>query len=434
MIFLQFAVVLLAIFIGARLGGIGLGAMGGVGLAILTFGFNLEPTSPPIDVILMILAVVTAAATLQATGGMDYLVKVAEKLLRKNPKAITFMAPFATYCFTFFAGTGHVAYSLLPVISEVAHEQKVRPERPLSIAVIASQQAIVASPISAATVALLGILSPYGITLPQILMVTIPATLLGIMFSAFVINKKGAELEDDPVYQKKLQEGLKLSKSKSSNDSITKEAKLSVIFFLAAAVAIVVLGSFEQLRPSFGEDSVMSMPVTIQIVMLSVAALNLIVCKADAEKVASGSVFRAGCIAVVAILGIAWLGDTFFQANMDTIEPHIEGMVTTAPWIFAFALFVMSILLNSQAATTVALMPLGLALGISPVLLIAMFPAVNGYFFLPNYGPIIAAISFDKTGTTKIGKYVFNHSFMIPGLITIITSLALGFLFVGLFL
>ncbi|WP_350342853.1 anaerobic C4-dicarboxylate transporter [Proteinivorax tanatarense] len=434
MILLQFLIVILAIFIGARLGGIGLGAMGGVGLAILTFVFNLQPTSPPIDVMLMILAVVTAAATLQATGGMNYLVKVAEKILRKNPNSITFMAPLVTYLFTFFAGTGHVAYSLLPVISEVAREQKVRPERPLSIAVIASQQAIVASPISAATVALLGILSPYGITLPQILMVTIPATLLAIMFSAFMIRNKGAELEKDLEYQKRLKKGLKKAETSDFDSVITSSAKLSVIFFMAAAVIIVVLGTFEQLRPSFGDDGVMSMAATIQIVMLTVAALNLLVCKADVDEVASGSVFRSGCIAVVAIFGIAWLGDTFFQANMDTIEPAIEGMVTSAPWIFAFALFAMSILLNSQAATTVSLMPLGLALGISPVLLIAMFPAVNGYFFLPNYGPIIAAIGFDRTGTTKIGKYVFNHSFMVPGLIAIITSLVLGFLFAGILL
>ena len=431
---LQFAIVLLAIFIGARIGGIGLGAMGGLGLLILSFVFNVQPTSAPIDVMLMIFAVVTAAATMQATGGMAYLVKVAEKILRKNPTLITYMAPLVTYVFTVFAGTGHVAYSVLPVIAEVAREQKIRPERPLSIAVIASQQAIVASPISAATVALLGILSPFDITLPQILMVTSPATLLGVLISAFLIRNKGVELENDSEYQRRLKHGLESTSAGSEEEAITSKSKLSVIFFLIGTISIVLFGTFEQLRPTFGEGTILGMATTIQIVMLSVAALNLLVCKADVEKVATGSVFRSGAVAIVAIFGIAWLGDSFFRGHMGTIGPAIEGMVTSAPWVFALALFIMSILLNSQAATTTALMPLGLALGISPVLLIAMFPAVNGYFFLPNYGPIIAAIGFDRTGTTKIGKYIFNHSFMVPGLIATVVSLVLGFLLSGILL
>lgn len=430
----QFIIVLLAIFIGARIGGIGLGAMGGLGLAVLAFVFNVQPTSAPIDVMLMIFAVVTAAATLEATGGMNYLVKLAEKVLRKNPTAITYMAPIVTYVFTVFAGTGHVAYSVLPVISEVAREQKIRPERPLSIAVIASQQAIVASPISAATVALLGILSPFDITLPQILMITIPATFIAIMVSAFMIRNKGEELENDPEYQRRLKKGLETAEKNGEENTITSKSKLSVLFFLVGTLSIVLFGTFAQLRPTFGDGRVMGMSTTIQIVMLSVAALNLLVCKADVEKVAAGSVFKSGAVAIVAIFGIAWLGDSFFRGHMDTIAPAIEGMVTTAPWVFALALFIMSILLNSQAATTTALMPLGLALGISPLLLIAMFPAVNGYFFLPNYGPIIAAIGFDRTGTTKIGKYIFNHSFMVPGLIATVVSLVLGFILAGILL
>lgn len=433
MFWLEFAVVIIAIFIGARIGGIGLGVMGGVGLAILTFGFGLEPTAPPIDVMLMIVAVVTAAGTLQAAGGINYLVAIAEKVLRKNPNRITFMAPIVTYFFTFFAGTGHVAYTLLPVISEVAQESKVRPERPLSIAVIASQQAITASPISAATVALVALLSPYDVSLLQIIGVTIPATFIGIMVAAFTIRKKGAELEDDPVYKRLLENGLEPIRTEKEKMVVTVFSKVSVILFMFAAILIVLLGSFPELRPAWnnGEELVrLSMPYTIQIIMLSVSALIILSCKANVQKIAEGSVFRAGIVAVVAIFGIAWMGDTFFQSNMDTIEPAVQGMVTTAPWVFAFALFVMSILLNSQAATVGALVPLGLTLGINPLFMIAMFPAVNGYFFIPNYGPIIAAISFDRTGTTKIGKYVLNHSFMIPGLVTSIVAVALGFLFV----
>ena len=431
MFILQFIIVLLAILIGARIGGIGLGIMGGVGLAILTFIFNLEPTSPPIDVMLMILAVVTAAGTLQAAGGMNVLVDLAEKILRKNPSRITFMAPITTYFFTFFAGTGHVAYTLLPVISEVAQESKVRPERPLSVAVIASQQAIVASPISAATVALLALIAGFDFTLMNILMITVPATFIGIMTAAFVMKNRGPELENDPEYLRRLNDGMEPAKQEREKREVTSRSIYSVWLFLFAAILIVFLGTFEQLRPTFGtgdEMTTLSMPHTIQIVMLTIAALILLICKVDAAKIATGSVFRAGIVAVVAIFGIAWMGDSFFTANMDVIEPAVQGMVETAPWVFAFALFIMSIFLNSQAATVGALMPLGLTLGINPAFLIAMFPAVNGYFFMPNYGPIIAAIGFDRTGTTKIGKYVFNHSFMLPGLIATFVAVAVGYL------
>ncbi|RNA66830.1 anaerobic C4-dicarboxylate transporter family protein [Alteribacter keqinensis] len=433
MIWIQLAVVLLAIFIGARMGGVGLGVMGGVGLGVLTFGFGLQPTEPPIDVMLMIVAVVTAAGALQAAGGMDYLVTVAEKILRKNPQRITFMAPVTTYLFTFFAGTGHVAYTLLPVIAEVSQESKVRPERPMSVAVIASQQAITASPISAATVALLALLAPFDVTLLQILGVTIPATFLGIMTAAFVVSKKGAELEEDPEYKRRLERGLEPIREARAKIVVTAQAKFAVGLFLFASIFIVILGSFPELRPAWetgGGVEELSMPYAIQIIMLSVAAVIILFCKADVGKIASGSVFRAGIVAVVAIFGIAWMGDTFFQGNSEAIESSMQGLVTAAPWLFAAALFVLSILLNSQAATVTALMPLGLSLGINPFFLIAMFPAVNGYFFIPNYGPIIAAINFDRTGTTKIGKYVLNHSFMIPGLVTTVTAVALGFLFI----
>ncbi|MFA9557202.1 anaerobic C4-dicarboxylate transporter family protein [Evansella sp. AB-rgal1] len=437
MFWLQFVVVLICIFIGARIGGIGLGVLGGVGLAVLAFGFQLPPTAPPIDVMLMIVAVITAAGALQAAGGMEYLVSLAEKALRKNPERITFMAPTVTYLFTFFAGTGHVAYTLLPVISEVAQESKVRPERPLSIAVIASQQAITASPISAATVALLALLDPFGITLLQIIGITIPATFIGIMVSAFFIRKKGLELEDDPEYKARIEKGLEPIRQVREGEKVTTKSKIAVGLFLFGAVLVVLLGSFPELRPTYTGaegNTQLSMPYAIQIIMLTISALIIVFCKADVQKLATGSVFRAGIVAVVAIFGIAWMGDTFIQANMDTIQSGVQGMVTASPWVFAFALFLMSILLNSQAATVRALVPLGLSLGISPIFLIAMFPAVNGYFFMPNYGPIIAAIGFDRTGSTKIGKFVFNHSFMIPGLITCVCSVALGFLLVFLFL
>jgi anaerobic C4-dicarboxylate transporter DcuA len=426
---LQFFILLACIFIGARLGGVGLGVMGGVGLAILVFGFGLQPTSAPIDVMLMILAVVTAAGALQASGGMEYLVHLAEKALRKNPKWITFIAPMVTYIFTFCAGTGHVAYSILPVIAEVSRESGVRPERPMSIAVIASQQAITASPISAATVALLALLADFNISLLDILMISIPSTFIACMLAAFVSSKMGKELNMDPEYLKRLEEGLAPIKKDKIEFIPSKGAKLSVIFFLLAAILVVILGSIEELRPGWTIEGVftrMTMPAAIEIVMLTIAALIIIFCKPNVENIVSGSVFRAGATAVVAIFGIAWMGDTFFQGNLALISGSISDLVTSAPWLFAIALFALSILLYSQAATVRTLMPLGVALGINPALLIAMFPAVNGYFFIPNYPTVVAAINFDRTGTTRIGKYILNHSFMIPGLIATVASVAIG--------
>lgn len=434
---LQLAFVLVAIIIGARLGGIGLGVMGGIGLAILVFGFGLQPTSPPIDVMLMIAAVISAASCMQAAGGLDYMVKLAEKLLRKNPSQVTILSPIVTYLFTFIAGTGHVAYSVLPVIAEVATETKIRPERPLGIAVIASQQAITASPISAATVALLGLLTGFDITLFDILKITIPATIVGVLVGALFSMKVGKDLVDDPEYKKRLEEGyLNAKKIEITSLHNKRHALVSVLIFILATIFIVFFGSFDSLRPSFvidGETVKLGMSAIIEIIMLSAAALILLLTKTDGMKATQGSVFPAGMQAVIAIFGIAWMGDTFLQGNLLQLTQSIEGVVREMPWLFGVALFVMSILLYSQAATVRALMPLGIALGISPMILIALFPAVNGYFFIPNYPTVVAAINFDRTGTTKIGKYVLNHSFMMPGLVSTIVAIVLGLLFIEIF-
>ena len=428
---LQLAIVLAAIIIGARLGGIGLGVMGGAGLVILTFIFGLQPTAPPIDVILMIAAVIAAASCMQAAGGLDYMVKMAEKMLRSNPSRITIIAPFVTYLFTFLAGTGHVAYSLLPVIAEVAKETKIRPERPLGIAVIASQQAITASPISAATVALLGLLSGSGITLFDIMKISVPATLIGVLAGALYSLKAGKELSEDPEYLERLKNGLIDDRHTSISDIKDKgKARLSVIIFLATTLMIVLFGSIPTLRPTF-DNVTLGMPYLIEILMLTAAALILILTRTDGNKAVQGSIFLAGMQAVVAIFGIAWMGDTFIKGNLAELTESIQGIVSQMPWIFGLALFVMSILLFSQAATIRAIAPLGIALGISPMMMIALFPAVNGYFFIPNYPTIVAAINFDRTGTTKIGKWILNHSFMLPGLITTVVSIAAGLLFIS---
>lgn len=430
---IQLLFVLVAIIIGARIGGIGLGVMGGVGLAILTFVFGLQPTAPPIDVMLMIAAVISAASCMQAAGGLDYMVKIAEKLLRRNPAQVTILAPLVTYFFTIVAGTGHVAYSVLPVIAEVATETKIRPERPLGIAVIASQQAITASPISAATVALLGLLAGYDITLFDILKISIPATLIGVLVGAFCSMKVGKELMEDPEYLKRLKSGMLDNKKIELQDVNNKfNAQLSVILFLAATALIVVFGSIPSLRPSF-DGTPLGMPSLIEIIMLATAALILLATRTDGIKATQGSIFPAGMQAVIAIFGIAWMGDTFIKGNIAELTTSIEGIVTEMPWLFGVALFVMSILLYSQAATIRAILPLGIALGISPMLLIALFPAVNGYFFIPNYPTVVAAINFDRTGTTGIGKWVLNHSFMMPGMVATIVAIVTGILLIQVF-
>ena len=436
MFFFELLVVLLVIFIGARVGGIGLGIFGMIGLGILVFGFGLKPGDAPTDVMLIIVAVITAAAALQAAGGLDYLVKVAEKILRKNPAMITFLAPIVCYFFTFFSGTGHIAYSLLPIISEIATDSKVRPERPLSISVIASQQAITASPISAATAALLSaeLLGSKGITLGNILTVCVPATLIGVIVGAIVVNFIGVPLEKDPEYLRRLKEGLLQKEEKSAiqiSEKDQQRAKISVIIFLIGVFSIMLFGFIDALRPSFmidGKLQKMEMTHVIEIIMMTVAGLILIFTRIEVNKLIKGSVFLAGMQAVIAIFGIAWMGDTFFDGNAKFIEDNIENIVTHYPFLFAIALFVMSILLFSQSSTVKTLYPMAVTTLHLPALsLIAMFPAVNGYFFIPNYPTVVAAIDFDRTGTTRIGKYVLNHSFQIPGFVSTIIAIAVGY-------
>ena len=442
---IQFIIVLVCILLGAQAGGIGLGVFGGLGLAILTFGFGLEPTSPPIDVMLMMLAVVAAASAMQAAGGLDLMVKAATKLLRKNPKYITFMAPAVTYIFTIFAGTGHVAYSVLPVIAEVARRNGIRPERPLSMAVIASQFSIVASPIAAAVTSAVSYLTPYHLSIGQILMVTMPSTVLGIAIACIFVNKMGKELKDDPEYQRRLKDpayqeifAAQVSEVEMESSAGERSAKISLFIFICAAVLVVILGSSSAFRPAFaqadGTMKALTMPHTIEIVMLTAGALIIMLCKPDGTAITRGSVFHAGMRAAMAIFGVAWLGDTLFNAHLDELKTLVSGLVETAPWTFAFALFAFSVLVNSQGATVATLFPLGVSLGIPPEIMVGTFVAVNGYFFIPNYGPIIASIDFDTTGTTRIGRYILNHSFMIPGLLSMAFSLVLGLAFAKMLL
>jgi len=437
LILLQFAIVLVLIFKGARVGGIGLGIYGMVGVFILVFVFGMKPGNLPIDVMLIIVSVITAAAALQAAGGLDYLVGLAAKFLRKHPTHITYFGPLTTWLFCLVAGTAHTCYSLLPIISEIATNSKIRPERPLSVATIAASLGITGSPVSAAIIST-DLLGGAGVELKDVMMICIPASLIAILVAAFVQNHIGKELEDDEVYKERVAKGIidPEHDSKLIDEMIKNpnpRAKYAVVAFLLGVLMVVVFGSVPSLRPSFMVDGVMhrvTMPETIEIVMMSVAALILVVGKANVHDAVKGNVFGAGMNAMVAIFGIAWMGDTFFNGNLAFFKEHIANVVTQYPFLFAIALFFMSIMLFSQAATVRTLYPLGIGLGIAPLALVAMFPAVNGYFFLPNYPTTVAAINFDRTGSTRIGRFVVNHSFQLAGFITTFVSIGVGYLII----
>jgi len=429
---------------GARAGGVGLGLWGAVGLLVLVVGFGLPPGAIPGEVILIVLTVIMAASAMEVAGGVDFLVRVAERIIRRNPKQITIVAPLVTYGFTFASGTGHIVYPLLPVIYEVAHESGIRPERPMAIATIASQQAITASPVSAATAAMIGLLAEKNIGLIQILLICVPATLLAVIIAAIVQLRVGRELADDPEYQRRLAAGEVSPPSGKGAGTVAalpplkRGAKTSALIFFGGVGLVVLAGIFPALRtvPSLEATAgplLVSMPMAIAIVMMTVAALILTLTRAPVAEVPKCKTCQSGITAIIGILGLAWLGDTFISANQTVIIGGLSEMAKAAPWTFSIGLFVASMLLYSQAATARALMPLGLSLGIAPASLIAMFPAVNGYFFIPNYGTLIAAMQFDRSGTTRIGKYLLNHSFMVPGLITTIGGVGIGLLIAKLF-
>jgi anaerobic C4-dicarboxylate transporter-like protein len=405
----------------------------------------MPPGSPPVIVLGMILAVITALSTMEAAGGLDYLVSVAEKVMRKNPKSITFVAPLVTYVLIFASGTQHVIYALLPVISEISVKAGIRPERPMSISVIAAMHGLIASPISAATVALVGSLAGLNVTLGQIMMITIPATLIAVVIGALSVLKKGKELKDDPVYLERLAKGMIKDTSGKEAKTFTKEelkrAKGSTILFFSAIILVVIVGMFPSLRPVYEnmvdgvvQEGQISMGNTIIILMLATGGLIMLMFKAKAADSVGSKTMKSGIVALISILGISWLGSSFYEANQIVIVDSIKSLIEGHQWVFAFGLFILSILLFSQAATITILIPVGVALGIPPAILIGVYPAVNGYFFLPTYGTVIAAVSFDQTGTTRIGKYLVNHSFMLPGLVTTISAVVIALVLTSIIL
>ncbi len=437
MVWLELALFLACIVVGARIGGIGLGTIAGFGLVIFVFVFRLPPGSPPGTVLGMIIAVITALSVMQAAGGLDFLVQSAESILRRRPRQVTFLGPLVTYLLVFAAGTQHVIYALLPVIAEVSRRAGIRPERPLSISVIAALQGVIASPVSAVTVALAGVLAVQGVGLPQILLIVIPSTVLGIAAGIGSVWWRGAELTLDPEYLQRLQEGKvkPVEETVPLRGDARKRAIGSCIVFLLAILAVVAIGMFPGLRPEYQklvegvtETGQVEMGRAIMIVMLCAAGVMMVLFRASPEAAVKGSMMRGGLVALISILGVSWLGSSFVEANEAAIVSAISGVIQAHPWIFAAGLFAMSILLFSQAATVMILAPIGIALGLGAGELIGAYPSVNGLFFLPTYGTILAAVSFDQTGTTRIGKYLLNHSFMVPGLVTtaVATLAAMG--------
>jgi len=443
MILIQLSIVLVCIFIGARMSGIGLGVMGMIGLLLLIFIFKMQPADPPLEVMLIILSVVTAAAALQAAGGMDWLVNVAGKLLRSKPEKITILGPLVTYFFVLFAGTAHISYSIMPIIAEVAIKKRIRPERALSMSVTAAHMGITASPVSAATAALLTVLSASGIKLADILLVCIPSTLIGVFVGILFVLKRGKELSVDPEFLERMKDpafakNLDPEENQNTNLPLKPGATKSVIIFGLAVLAVVLVGSFPALLPEFSKNAdfvpgfavnaagQLQIPSMIMMIMLAAAGFIILFANTKAAQVTKASLFSSAGSATIAVFGVVWMSSTFMNNNAAVIENTLGNLVTSYPWSFAVALFVLSILLFSQAATTKALMPLGLTLGLTPAYLIGIFPATNGHFFIPGYPTLLTAIQFDRTGTTRIGKYVLNHSFMLPGLVTTAAAVIAG--------
>lgn len=447
MLVIQLLVVLICLYVGSRYGSLALGAISGIGLAILVLGFGLKPGNPPTDVIYIIIAAVTCAGVMQASGGMDWLIQIAEKLLRSHPKQITILAPLCTFFLTVLVGTGHVVYTLMPIIVDIAIKKGIRPERPCAVASVASQVGITCSPIAAAVASFVIISNAHGFDVNnlQVIGITIPSCLCGLMCAALVSYNRGLDLDKDPQFQERMKDERFRQEIYGSattlNKVISPDAKRAVLIFLGAILVIVLFSVCQiagfDIRPSFAtgkllEDGTqqlkpLGMNIIIQIVMITAAAFMIIFCKANPKQAVDGAVWKSGMVAVVAIYGIAWLADTYFSNYMDVMQEGLVGIVSQYPWTIALAFFLVSVLINSQGAVVVAMLPLAYQLGIPGAVLLGVLPSVYGYFFIPNYPSDIATVNFDRTGTTVIGKYLLNHSFMLPGMVSVVVSTIVGY-------
>ena len=422
----EFLLLLGFLYAGSRFGGIGLGVVSGIGLMFEVLVLRMPPGKAPVDVMLVILAVVTCASVLEAAGGLKYMLQVAERILRKNPKRVTILGPIVTYTMTIMLGTGHAVYSIMPIIGDIALKNGIRPERPMAAASVASQLAITGSPISAVVALYLKDIAHIeafaNVSLLGIVAVTIPATFAGTIALSLYSLRRGKELQDDPEYQRRMQDPVWRDRilsttSTTLNEQLPPAARNSVLLFILALVCIVIVAMMPAIRTISGMEKPIDMSVIIQMFMLGFGGIILLATRTHVQSVPNGVVFKSGMVAAIAIFGIAWMSDTYFSFAMPHVKGSIQEMVKHAPWTFAFALFGVSVLINSQAATAKMLLPVGISLGIPAPVLIGLMPATYAYFFIPNYPSDIATVNFDVTGTTKIGKYYFNHSFMMPGLI-----------------
>ena len=448
---------MICLFYGAKKGGIALGLLGGIGILMLVFAFHIKPGKPAIDVMLTILAVVVASATLQASGGLDVMLQIAERILRRNPKFLTILAPFVTCFLTILCGTGHVVYTIMPIIYDIAIKNGIRPERPMAAASISSQMGIIASPVSVAVVSLTALLLNADNKLAgfdgyiNLLQITIPSTLAGVLCIGIFSWFRGKDLDKDEEFQNKLKDpefkqyvygdsktllGVKLANS----------SWVAMWIFLGAIALVALLGVFDNLRPNWGQvvkngvpqtDALgnpkldtLSMVAVIQMFMLIAGSLIIIFTKTEAKKIASNEIFKSGMIALVAVFGISWMADTMFAVHTPMMKAALGDVVKEHPWTYAIMLLLISKFVNSQAAAIAAFVPLALGIGVEPGIIVAFAAACYGYYILPTYPSDLATIQFDRSGTTRIGKFVINHSFIIPGLIGVSSSCVFGYLLV----
>ena len=435
---LELLVILACILMGTRVGGAGVGLWGGVGVAILVFVFREAPGAPPAAAVAIILAVVTAASLMQAAGGIDWMVKVAASIIEKNPKRITIVAPLTAFAFSVGAGTSNILYPLMPVIHDVSYRNGIRPSRPMTVSVVQSGVALAASPVSAAMAAMLTLtdVAPYHLGLTQILAITLPSSIVGIVVTSLVVSRMGPELADDPEVQEKIRTGALPPIGGGETSSVaatltaTTEGRRAALVFFAGVVAIVLFGLFPTLRPTFdvgGETVRLDMTSTIVIVMFVVGTIIVAVARPNVKALAEQSVFKAGIVAAIALFGIAWMTATFIEANEVLIVDTIGGWIDAHRFVFAFAVFLVAALTTSQSTATRTMVPIGLAAGLAPGLLTGMWGgSVGGVYSLPAGGPQIAGANFDLSGTTKLGTKLFDHSYFVPMLVLVGTTTLVG--------
>jgi anaerobic C4-dicarboxylate transporter-like protein len=437
LVVVQGLVVIGFIALGVRSGGIGLGLWGGVGTLVLVFVFGLDPGEPPGSAMLIIIAVISAAAAMQAAGGIDYMVMLASQALRARPKALNFVAPYISYVLTILTGTSNTFFSIIPVINEVAYANKIRPERPLASSTVANALGITSSPVAAAMATILPLVEVYNYDLIDVLLITIPASIIGILPMAFLMSRHGRDLEDDAEYQRRLEAGEVQPPPPAESIVLQPYAKRSVSIFLVGVLAICVFGFVEDIRPTVAAEGggvePMSVTVLIQIFMLTAAAFILLLCHVKATDVPGMPIFKSGMVAMIALFGIAWMADTFIANNEDAIVQALGSLAEQWPFMIAIAIFGVAALTTSQSAATRTMVPLGLALGIGAGYMIAMWTAVVGVLFLPANGTQIAAAESDTTGTTTLGKRVVDHSFQLPLQVCWVVTALVGIVIVWLF-